>query len=196
MISHCPRFVIVLCGLLTMSACAYTGPTEPEINESLTRSTEDAVQSAAGPWVGQVLGGILRVDFSVAQAPDGRLEGSGTMREGQVAAVPITVSGTYRRPNLSLTFTGMVFEGREVVGTFEGTYNSFTGITSTLRLAAEGYSRSLSLWLSESTLGSASPSPILGGADNGRRDRSNRSIGPVTTPSPHPLENQQKADVW
>ncbi|MDQ3418392.1 MAG: hypothetical protein M3541_06360 [Acidobacteriota bacterium] len=141
---------IVCCSLAALTACTYTGPTGPEIEDALRQQTEEAVRSAAGPWSGDVLGGILKLDFSLTQAPDGRLQGTGTMREGQAGSpVPITVSGTYQRPNLSLTFTGMVFEGRDVVGTFEGSYTSLSGVMSTLRLTAEGYTRSLFLWLSE-----------------------------------------------
>lgn len=148
-VQHLTAF-IVCCSLAALTACTSTWPTGPQIEDELARQTEEAVRSAAGPWTGDVLGGILKLDFSLTQAPDGRLQGTGTMREGQAGApVPITVSGTYQRPNLSLTFTGMVFEGRGVVGTFEGTYNSFLGVTSTLRLTAEGYARSLSLGLSE-----------------------------------------------
>ena len=42
------------------------------------------------------------------------------MREPNVEGdVPITVSGTYNRPNLSLTFARMVFDGHDVLGTFQ-----------------------------------------------------------------------------
>jgi hypothetical protein len=150
------RLCAVLCSLIGLPACA--GPTEPESYAvSMTQMTEDTLRSAAGPWAGIV--GNLMLEFNLTQAPDGRVQGTGTMREGAAALVPIAVSGTYRRPNLSLTFTGMVFEGREVVGTFEGPYTSFTGVVSPLRLTAEGYSKSLSLLLSEGRL----PSPSLGG---------------------------------
>jgi hypothetical protein len=118
---------------------------------------DDELRSVAGPWNSRIGNSVL--EFSLTQAPDGRVQGTGTMREGVSAPVPIAVSGTYRRPNLSLTFTGIVFEGREVVGTFDGAYTSIFGVQSTLRLTAEGYSKSLFLMLSEGSL----PLPSLGG---------------------------------
>ena len=72
------------------------------------------------------------------------------MRDAQAAAaVPITVAGTYNRPNLALTFTGMVYEGREVAGTFAAPYTSFAGVGGTLRLTAESFARSLFVLLQE-----------------------------------------------
>ena len=65
------------------------------------------------------------------------------------APVPITVSGSYERPRLSLTFQGLVFEGRTVQGTFQGSYISFTGVSGLLRLTAEGYSRDIEVLLQE-----------------------------------------------
>ena len=82
------------------------------------------------------------------------------MREAAAAAaVPITIAGTYNRPNLAVTFTGMVYEGRRVDATFAAPYTSFAGASGTLRLTAEGYARSLLLLLQEGT----PASPSLGG---------------------------------
>jgi hypothetical protein len=160
MITRCVRRFIVLCSLLALPACTSPGPTGPEIEDTLARQTEDAIRSAEGPWSGVAAGGSLRLEFSLTQTPDGRLQGTGTMREAQAAAaVPITVAGTYNRPNLSLTFTGMVYEGRDVVGTFAAPYTSFSGVSGTLQLTAESHARSLSLLLQEGTLAG----PSLGG---------------------------------
>ena len=70
------------------------------------------------------------------------------MREAQaLGAVPFAVSGTYNRPNLALTFTGMVYEGRHVEPTFAAAYTSFAGVSGTLRLTSDNYARSLVLLL-------------------------------------------------
>ena len=150
MFTRCVRRFVVLSSLLALPACTSSGPTGPEIEDTLARQTEDSIRSAEGPWSGMASGGSVRLEFALAQAPDGRLQGAGTMREAQApAAVPITVAGTYDRPNLSLTFTGMVYEGRDVIDTFAAPYTSFSGVSGTLRLTGESYARSLSLLLQE-----------------------------------------------
>jgi hypothetical protein len=63
--------------------------------------------------------------------------------------VPITVTGSYVRPRLSLTFSGMVIEGNAVQGTFEGDYTSIGGVVGTLRLTGTGYSRDVPVLLQE-----------------------------------------------
>ena len=145
------RQCVVLCGFLALSACTPpAGPSGREIEDSLARQTEDATRSAEGPWQGVVSGGSVTLDFTLTQSVDGRLQGTGTMRQtGAAASVPITVAGTYDRPNLALTFSGMVYEGRNVEGTFAAPYTSFAGVSGTLRLTAENYSRSLMLLLQE-----------------------------------------------
>jgi len=151
------RCCAVLCSLMGLPACS-GGPTGPEsIAVSLSEIIDEQLRSVAGPWYSQIGKSVL--EFSLTQAPDGRVQGIGTMREGVAPPEPIAVTGTYHRPNLSLTFTGIVFEGREVVGTFDGAYTSSFGVESTLRLTAEGYSKALSLWLWEGSL----PPPRLDG---------------------------------
>jgi hypothetical protein len=159
MTTPCLRRLTVLCTLAILTACASPGPTGPELEDAFSRQTEDALRSAAGPWSGTSFGGAIRFDFSLTQAPDGRLQGSGTMREQGAATVPISVSGTYNRPNLSLTFSGMVYEGRQVEGTFAAAYTSFTGVTGTLRLTAENFTGSLSVLLQE---GASAPASLGG----------------------------------
>ncbi len=137
-------------GILSLlSACTPTTPTGQLIERELTRQTEDAVRSAAGPWMG--LNPSITIRFSLTEAPNGQLQGTGRMREPNVEGdVPITVSGTYNRPNLSLTFAGMVFDGHDVSGTFgPEVYNSFAGVSGTLTLTGQNYARSLSLLLQE-----------------------------------------------
>jgi hypothetical protein len=161
------RQSFVLCSLAALAACAYAGPTAPEIEAELARQTEDAIRSAAGPWSGWASGGSVRLEFTLTESSDGRLQGTGMMREAQAVAVPITLTGTYNRPHLSLMFTGMVYEGRVVVGTFADAYTSLGGVYGTLRLAAEGYERSLSLSLHEGPLASPSLSGRLTDAVTG-----------------------------
>ena len=129
-----------------LSACDVTTPT---MEGEFTRRTEDAVRSAAGPWV--AVNPSITIRFSLTEAPNGQLQGTGRMRKPNVEGdVPITVSGTYNRPNLSLTFTGMVFDGHDVSGTFgPEVYNSFAGVSGTLTLTGQNYARSLPLLLQE-----------------------------------------------
>jgi hypothetical protein len=155
------RQIVVMCSLLALGACSFpVAPDGDAIADELNQATGDALRSAAGPWNGMVTGGSIRLVFSLTETTGGRLQGTGTMREaGAAASVPITVSGTYNRPNLSLTFTGIVFEGRDLSGTFAEVYSSFVGISGTLRLSAENYARALPMLLQEG----APPPASLGG---------------------------------
>ena len=134
------RTLILVCSLSILTACV-PSPTGPEIEDVLRRETEETLWSAAGPWSGLASGGpMVRFEFSLTERPDGQLQGTGTIREADAAApVPVTVAGTYNRPNLSLTFTGMVYEGRAVVGTFVASYDSASGVNGTLRLSGADY---------------------------------------------------------
>jgi hypothetical protein len=72
------------------------------------------------------------------------------MKEAAAAnSVPISVTGTFQRPQLSLTFSGMTFEGRAVQGTFQGSYTTVGGISAPLQLTATGYSKSVTILLQE-----------------------------------------------
>ena len=77
-------------------------------------------------------------------------DGPGTMKETAApGTVPITVTGTFQRPQLSLTISGMTFEGRAVEGTFQGSYTTVGGISAPLRLSATGYSKDVTILLQE-----------------------------------------------
>lgn len=130
--------------LLVLGACAGT-PTGEEIENAI----ELEARSAAGPWRGETGGANpIVLDFVLTESGD-RVQGSGTMKEaGAASSVPITVTGTYRRPTLSLTVTGMVYEGKSVTGTFRGSYGGIVAADS-LRLAGTGVSRSLPAFFSE-----------------------------------------------
>ena len=124
------------------------GPTEQDINNSL----EAALQSVVGDWTAVAIApGAIRLDFSLQEGSNGQLSGTGTMREGPNAssAIPITVTGTFQRPTLTLAFDGMVFESRQVKGTASGSYTTVGGIATTLTLSAPGYSREIPILLQE-----------------------------------------------
>lgn len=159
MITRYLRTFILLCNLPILASCT-PWPTGPEMEDALRRQTEETLRSAAGPWHGVASGGVVRFEFSLTERPDAQLLGTGTIREADAAAaMPITVAGSYNRPNLSLTFSGMVYEGRAVVGSFVASYDSFTGVNGTLRLTGADYAKSLALFLQEGM----PPQPSLGG---------------------------------
>ncbi len=137
-----PRISALLALTLVAGACG--GPTSEDIENDLERQ----LRSVAGPWVG--FSPSLTLDFQLQEGAGTAVSGSGTMKESVVAAaVPITISGTYQRPQLSLTIDGMRFEGREVQGTFQGSYTSVGGISAPLQLTATGYSRNVTILLQE-----------------------------------------------
>ena len=79
------------------------------------------------------------------------------MREAAAGSplVPITVSGSYQRPNLVLVFTGMTRNGNAVRGDFSGQYTSVGGVSSALVLTGVGgstYSEQVAMLMQEVTL--------------------------------------------
>jgi hypothetical protein len=155
------RPLIALCTLLISTACVSPiSPTEADINASIADQEEQALRSVTGPWWGTAGAGAIQLEFSLVQAPDGTVQGSGTMRDpNSDITFPITVSGKYERPTLSLTFRGIEYEGRTVEGSFTGTNTLMVGVTATLRLSADGYAKSLTLALFKG----ARPPASLGG---------------------------------
>ncbi len=132
----------LLLALTLAGACG--GPTGDDIEDEL----ESQLRSVAGPWAGT--SPSLTLDFQLQQGAGNTVSGSGTMKEAAApGALPITVTGTFQRPQLSLTFTGMTFEGRAVQGTFQGSYTTVGGISAPLRLTATGYSRDITLLMQE-----------------------------------------------
>lgn len=137
-----PRAFLLLA--LTLLAGACDGPTGEDIENELERQ----LRSVSGPWAG--ISTELTLDFQLQQGAGNAVSGTGNMKETAAAsAVPITVTGTFQRPQLSLAFTGMTFEGRAVQGTFQGSYTSVGGISAPLRLAAPGYTRDITILLQE-----------------------------------------------
>jgi hypothetical protein len=124
-----------------------TFPTGQEIANSL----DATLKSVAGDWTGLVNGpNGVTLAFKLQEGANGQVSGAGTMKEENVAAVvPITVNGTYQRPVLTLTFTGMVYEGHQATGTLQGNYTTVGGISTTVTLTGTGYTRNLSVLLQE-----------------------------------------------
>lgn len=122
------------------------GPTEQDINNSL----EATLRSVTGDWTGvSNVPNVIRLDFRLQEGSDGQVSGTGTMNEANASSVPIAVTGTFQRPTLALSFSGMVFESRQVNATAQGTYTTVGGIATTLKLTAPGYSRNVALLLQE-----------------------------------------------
>lgn len=137
-----PARALLLLALTLATACG--GPTGEDIENEL----ESQLRSVAGPWVGT--SSALTLDFQLQQGAGNAVSGSGTMKEAAASSsVPITVTGTFQRPQLSLTFSGMTFEGRAVQGTFQGSYTTVGGISAPLHLTATGYSRDVTILLQE-----------------------------------------------
>ena len=132
---------------LMNTSCGGGGTTEREIVNSL----QDQLRSVSGDWTGLVNApNGIRFEFKLQQASNGQVSGTGTMKEDNAAAaVPITVSGTFAQPNLTLVFDGMVYESRQVKGAAQGSYTTVGGVGSTLILTAPNYSRELPILLQE-----------------------------------------------
>ncbi|HEX6911660.1 MAG TPA: hypothetical protein VF142_14760 [Longimicrobium sp.] len=137
-----PRLLQLLALALAAGACA--GPTGEDIENELERQ----LRSVAGPWAGS--SATLTLDFQLQEGAGNAVSGSGTMKETAApGTVPITVTGTFQRPQLSLTISGMTFEGRAVEGTFQGSYTTVGGISAPLHLSAAGYTKDVTLLLQE-----------------------------------------------
>jgi hypothetical protein len=133
--------------LLCLAAAACT----PSVTgEDIDREIEQELQSVAGAWEGTSYGSnLLTLNFELQQGAGTAVSGSGTMREASAAAaVPITVTGTFNRPRLTLTISGMTFEGHAVQGTFAADYTNVV-LLETLHLAGTGYTRDLQVLLAE-----------------------------------------------
>lgn len=134
----------LFCLLALTLAGACGGPTAEDIDNELERR----LRSVAGPWTGT--SPALTLDFQLQEGAGNAVSGSGTMKETAApGTVPITITGTFQRPQLSLTISGMTFEGRTVQGTFQGSYTSTGGISAPLHLTATGYTSDVTILLQE-----------------------------------------------
>jgi hypothetical protein len=122
-------------------------PTEQDINNSL----DATLRSVAGDWIGIAnVPNAIRLEFRLQEGANGQVSGTGSMKEENApSAVPITVSGTYQRPVLTLTFDGIVYESHQVKGFAQGSYTTVGGVGTTLTLTAPGYSREVAILLQE-----------------------------------------------
>lgn len=140
------RAIAVAALLCALAISCVPSATEDDINAAL----EAQLRSVAGDWTGISTGSeAIRLEFRLQEGSNGQVSGSGTMREGTGAPVPITVTGTFQRPLLSLTFNGMTYAGRSVQGTVAGSYTTVGGIGAPLQLTATGYSQSVQMLLQE-----------------------------------------------
>lgn len=123
------------------------GPTEQDISNSL----ETTLRSVAGDWTGiSAPPNTIQLAFTLQEASNGQVSGTGTMRETNASSlVPVTVSGTFQRPTLTLAFDGMVIESRQVRGTAQGAYTTVGGISTKLIVTAPGYDREIAILLQE-----------------------------------------------
>lgn len=140
------RIPTAAAALLLCVGAAACGPsvTGDDIDDEI----EQELSSVLGAWHGS--SSVLTLDFTLQQGAGNAVTGSGSMKETAASSsVPITVTGTFSRPNLSLTFSGMNFDGRSVTGTFAGNYTSVGGITGTLHLAGTGYTRDIQVLMAE-----------------------------------------------
>jgi hypothetical protein len=140
-------FGALLAGVtISCGSGSYT-PTQQDIEDSL----DATLQSVAGDWIGvSNVPDLVRLEFSLQEGPNGHVSGSGTMTEANApASVPITVTGTFERPVLTLAFDGMEFESRQVTGTVQGAYTTVGGIATNLTLTAPGYVREVAILLQE-----------------------------------------------
>lgn len=122
-------------------------PTGQDIDASL----QATLRSVAGDWIGITNGpNAIRLEFRLQEGSNGQVSGTGTMKEESApAAVPITVSGTFQRPLLTLAFDGIVYESHQAQGALQGSYTTVGGIGTTLTLTAPGYSREVAIVLQE-----------------------------------------------
>jgi hypothetical protein len=135
-----PRWLLVV--LVAAAGCLW--PTD----EDIENEAERRLRSVEGPWVG--VSPTLTLNFHLTEGAGDAVSGTGTMKEAAAPGnVPVTVTGTFQRPQLSLTFSGMNFEGRAVQGTFQGSYTTIGGISAPLHLTATGYSKDVTILLQE-----------------------------------------------
>ncbi|HEX8832004.1 MAG TPA: hypothetical protein VF705_12600 [Longimicrobium sp.] len=138
------RLSLLLLALVVMVLPACVGATDQEIENELERQ----LSSVAGPWRGTSAPLTLR--FQLSQGAGNAVSGSGKMKETAAPdSVPITITGTFQRPALSLTISGMVFEGHAVQGTIQGSYTTVGGISAPLQLTGTGYTRDITILLQE-----------------------------------------------
>jgi len=135
------RMLAVL-GLAFLPACLW--PTGDDVDDSI----EEELRSVAGSWSGQTTG-ANPVEINLQLTESGTaVQGTGTTREQGGAAVPVTVTGTFQRPSLSLTINGMAYQGRTVTASIQGSYSGVV-FSAPMQLTATGFAQTLTVILSE-----------------------------------------------
>ncbi len=136
-----------LCALFLAGTAACASPTGDDIEESL----DEMLRSVSGDWKGQSYGtNPITLQFTLQEQSGQRVQGTGSMKEQHASApVPITISGTFQRPTLSLTFDGMVYDGFTVKGTLRSDYVSAGGVGDSLQLSGQNYSKKVLVLLQE-----------------------------------------------
>lgn len=138
---------IVALMVVMSSSCGGGGPSAQDIDNSL----EATLRSVAGGWTGlSNPPNAVRLEFQLQEGLNGQVSGTGTMKEDNApASVPITVTGTFQRPVLTLAFDGIVYESHAVTAVAQGSYTTVGGIATTLKLTAPGYARDVPILLQE-----------------------------------------------
>jgi hypothetical protein len=130
-----------------ISSCGGGGPSAQDIDNSL----DATLRSVVGAWTGSSNPpNAIHLEFQLQEGSNGQVSGTGTMKEDNApAAVPITVSGTFQRPVLTLAFDGIVYESHAVKAVAQASYTTVGGIATSLQLTAPGYSRDVPILLQE-----------------------------------------------
>jgi len=99
------RSALVVAFLCAMPACMSPTNAEEEVAQAYRAQLDALAASVAGPWRGGTSVGFA-LAFDLQQAGTA-VSGGGTITENGVThEARYTVSGTYQRPKLTLTFTG------------------------------------------------------------------------------------------
>lgn len=154
---HSLRYLPVALGtlLFCLPGCGGfpTFPTQEELEEELERAEENRLRAVDGDWTGFGLPNSVSIRFRLVQNGQ-QVIGNGWYVDANGSnSYPITVTGTFMRPTLSLSFVGIMFQGLSVTGQFVADYESSGGIYAPLRLVGEGVSTQFELFLQESSQG-------------------------------------------
>lgn len=138
--------LLAACMLGAVSLTCGVGPTEDDINDALANTLE----SVTGGWTGTIGSNQATLSFTLAQGSGSAVSGTGTMRHTSASSsTPMTVTGTFQRPVLSLTFQGMVFDGTTVQGVTQGSYTSVGGISAQIRMTGTGFDQTVPIHIYE-----------------------------------------------
>jgi hypothetical protein len=133
-------------GVCTFASCTSTFPTQDDIEAELDRE----LSSVTGSWSGAGTQSAVTVTFQLDQSGTA-VQGSGTFQETPASAVlPITVTGTFERPTLSLSLSAFEIAGATVTGTLSGDYVTVAGLFTTIQITG-GPGGAIPILLQETT---------------------------------------------